>query len=52
LTFNAGPRPGVYRFVRGTLTEMDRAAQASNPPPPEKKKAAKTTKPQKKDSQT
>jgi hypothetical protein len=52
LTFNAGPRPGVYRFERGTLTEMDRAAQASNPPPPEKKKAAKTTKPQKKDSQT
>jgi hypothetical protein len=52
LTFNAGPRPGVYRFERGTLTEMDRAAQASNPPPPEKKKAAKTTKPPKKNNQT
>ena len=53
LTFNAGPRPGVYRFERGTLTVMDRAAQASNPPPPpEKKKAAKTAKPQKKDGQT
>ncbi len=47
LTFNAGPRPGLYRFERGTLTEMDRAAQASNPaPPPEKKKASKSTKPQ------
>jgi hypothetical protein len=51
LTFNAGPRPGVYRFERGTLTEMDRAAQTSNPPP-EKKKAAKSTKPQKKNNQT
>ena len=47
LTFNAGPRPGVYRFERGVLTEMDRAAQASNPPPPpEKKKASKSAKPQ------
>ncbi len=44
LTFNAGPRPGVYRFERGALTEMDRAAQASNPPPPEKKKASKAAK--------
>jgi hypothetical protein len=52
LTFNAGPRPGVYRFVRGTLIEMDRAAQASNPPPPEQKKAAKSTKPAKKSNPT
>jgi hypothetical protein len=49
LTFDAGPRPGLYRFVRGTLTEMDRVAQAANPPPPEKKKPAKA---QKKNNQT
>jgi len=24
LTFNSGPRPGVYRFAGGRLTEMDR----------------------------
>jgi hypothetical protein len=53
LTFNVGPRPGVYRFERGMLTEMDRAAQASNPPPPpEKKKASKSTKPQKSSNPT
>ena len=53
LTFNAGPRPGVYRFERGVLTEMDRAAQASNPPPPpEKKKASKSAKPQKNNNPT
>jgi hypothetical protein len=53
LTFNAGPRPGVYRFERGTLAQMDRAAQASNPPPPpEKKKASKSTKPQKNSNPT
>ena len=51
LTFNAGPRPGLYRFERGTLTEMDRVAQAANPPP-EKKKPTKSTKTQRKNDQT
>jgi len=41
LTFKAGPRPGVYRFEGGRLTEMDRVE--APPPPPEaaKKKEAK-----------
>jgi hypothetical protein len=48
LTFQGGPRPGVYRFVAGRLTEMDRVEE---PPPPQQpaKKDAKTKKPQKKD---
>jgi hypothetical protein len=48
LTFKAGPRPGVYRFVGGRLTEMDRVDE---PPPPaepaKKKKPAKNNKPAK-----
>jgi hypothetical protein len=44
LTFNAGPRPGIYRFEAGRLSEMDRVEVA--PPAPEKKpikkKPAKT----------
>lgn len=53
LNFNGGPRPGVYRFVAGRLTEMDRV-EAPAPPPeeakkPEKKKSAKAKKPAKKD---
>jgi hypothetical protein len=41
LTYNGGPRPGVYRFGAGRLTEMDRVE--GPPPPPEtaKKKIAK-----------
>ncbi len=53
LTFQAGPRPGIYRFVGGKLTEMDRVAEAPPPPHPEKpvkKKAAKTKKPPKADN--
>jgi len=44
LTFNAGPRPGVYRFAAGRLTEMDRVEAPPPPPasaPPEKKKVVK-----------
>ena len=55
LTFRAGPRPGIYRFVGGKLTEMDRVAEAPPPPQPEKpvkKKAAKTKKPPKADNNT
>jgi len=42
LTFNSGPRPGIYRFAGGRLTEMDRV-EPPPPPPPEatKKKSAK-----------
>ncbi len=54
LTFQNGPRPGIYRFVGGKLTEMDRVAQAAPPPAPEKpaKKKAKTKKPPKADNNT
>jgi hypothetical protein len=49
LTYNAGPRPGIYRFERGQLTEMD--AVAPPPAPPKiasKKKPSKSAKAQKK----
>ena len=42
LTFNSGPRPGVYRFAGGRLNEMDRVEGL--PPPaaePAKKKIVK-----------
>ena len=52
LTYNSGPRSGVYRFERGELMQMDRAAMQAPPPQPEKKKSAKSGKPQKKDAQT
>ncbi len=32
LTYRSGPRPGIYRFLRGSLTSMDRVAE--QPPPP------------------
>ena len=55
LTFNGGPRPGIYRFEAGRLTEMDRVAE----PPPEpakkkvaRKKPAKTREPAKTDNKT
>jgi hypothetical protein len=41
LTFNGGPRPGLYRFESGRLVEMDRIAAPPPPPEPEKKKVAK-----------
>jgi hypothetical protein len=57
LTFDAGPRPGIYRFERGALMTMDRVA--APPPPPQvakkqvaKKKAAKTAKPAKTNDQS
>jgi hypothetical protein len=51
LTFQSGPRPGIYRFERGRLMEMDEIAE---PPPPvaAKKKPAKTKQTQKQNSQT
>jgi hypothetical protein len=41
LTYNGGPRPGVYRFESGRLSEMDRVEVP--PPAPEKKVAKKKT---------
>jgi hypothetical protein len=40
LTFNSGPRPGIYHFERGALMEMDRTAMpalAQTPAAPKKK---------------
>jgi hypothetical protein len=45
LSYSSGPRPGIYRFERGRLMEMDRVAEASNPPQDVRKKAAKRKKP-------
>jgi hypothetical protein len=46
LTFNSGPRPGIYRFVGGALSEVDRVQTAPEPPQTAKKKtpAAKPNK--------
>lgn len=41
LTFSASPRAGIYRFVRGELTEMDAVAVPAPPPQVAKKKPAK-----------
>ena len=38
LTYNAGPRPGIYRFENGRLLEMDRVEGL---PPSAEKKATK-----------
>jgi hypothetical protein len=42
LTYNAGPRPGIYRFERGELMQMDRVAEPA--PAVAKKKPVKTSK--------
>jgi hypothetical protein len=58
LTFNDGPRPGIYRFERGALVEMDRVQQPEAQPliaqkkPAKPAKSAKSNKPQKKNDQT
>jgi hypothetical protein len=41
LTFNGGPRPGLYRFAGGRLVEMDRVEVPPPPPEPAKKKIVK-----------
>ena len=46
LTFNSGPRPGIYRFAGGRLTEMDRVEQPPPPPPEATKKKSAKKKPQ------
>ena len=44
LTFDAGPRAGIYRFQRGELREMDSLPVAAAPPKTVKRKPAKTAK--------
>jgi hypothetical protein len=44
LTYQSGPRPGIYHFERGRLMQMDRV-EVPEPPPQAKKKPAKTKKP-------
>jgi hypothetical protein len=44
LTFDAGPRTGIYRFQRGALREMDSLPVAAAPPKPIKKKPARAAK--------
>jgi len=41
LTFTGGPRPGLYRFEGGRLSEMDRVEQQQSPQPENKKPAKK-----------
>ena len=44
LSYQSGPRPGVYHFERGRLMRMDRV-EVPEPPQVAKKKPAKTKKP-------
>jgi hypothetical protein len=45
ISFNSGPRAGVYHFEGGSLMEMDSVPQAAAPPPAvAKKKATKSAK--------
>ena len=44
LTFDTGPRAGIYRFERGALKELDAVPVAAAPPPVAKKKTAKSAK--------
>jgi hypothetical protein len=45
ISYQSGPRPGIYHFERGRLTQMDRVEVAAPPSPQAKKKPAKTKKP-------
>jgi len=44
ISYQSGPRPGIYHFERGRLTQMDRV-EVAPPPQQAKKKPAKTKKP-------
>ena len=44
LTFDSGPRAGIYRFLRGELIEMGAVATPAPPPQVAKKKPAKPKK--------
>lgn len=48
LTYNTGPRPGLYRFEAGRLTEMDRVEAPQPKPEAAKKKVAKKKREKKK----
>jgi hypothetical protein len=39
LTYNGGPRPGIYRFEAGRLADMDRVEVAESKPAPKPKKS-------------
>jgi hypothetical protein len=45
MTYLSGPRPGIYRFERGRLMQLDRVAEPAPPPQATKKKPAKPKKP-------
>jgi hypothetical protein len=51
LTYNSGPRPGIYRFTAGRLMAMDRVEVAPPPPEPKAVKKKKPIKPQQVSSQ-
>ena len=51
LTYNGGPRPGIYRFAAGRLMAMDRVEVAPPPPEPKAVKKKKPIKPQQVSSQ-
>lgn len=44
LTYNSGPRPGIYHFERGRLMAMDRVEVAESAPPPTVAKKPKVAK--------
>ena len=54
LTFNGGPRAGIYRFESGSLKEMDAIPTAAAPAVAKKKsaKSAKAAKPPKKNNES
>jgi len=45
LTFNSGPRPGIYHFEAGALMEVERVQTAPEPAQTAKKKPASPAKP-------
>lgn len=45
LTYNGGPRPGIYHFAGGRLYDIDRVAEPPPEPPKPKKPAPKKPKP-------
>jgi hypothetical protein len=45
LTYDAGPRPGIYHFEGGRLVDMDRVEVAAPPPEPKVAKKKKPPKP-------
>jgi hypothetical protein len=51
LTFNSGPRPGIYRFQGGMLTEINRGETATPQPQTAKKKSPAAPKPNKQAAQ-